>query len=74
MQDVTDVQIRKKNGINSSYNDITTVESMKQDLKKIKQLLLSVGLLLAIVLTVSLIAVLIAALAYAKPVGSQVRK
>ena len=46
---------------------------MKQDLKKIKQLLLSVGFLLAIVLTVSLIAVLIAALAYAKPVGSQVR-
>ena len=45
---------------------------MKHDLKKIKQLLLSVGLLLAILLTVCLIAVLIAALAYSKPAGSHI--
>ena len=63
MQDVIDVQKQTKYGIDSSYDDITTVESMKRDLKKIKQLLLSLGLLLAILLTVCLIAVLIAALA-----------
>ena len=74
MQDVIDVQKQIKHGIDSSCDDITTVERMKQDLKTIKQLLRSLGLLLAILLTVSLIAVLIAALAYSKSAGSQVSK
>jgi predicted nucleic acid-binding Zn-ribbon protein len=72
MQDIYDVPKQSKDGINGSYDDITTVESMKRDLKKIKWLLLSLGLLLAILLTVSLIAAAIAALAYSKPTGSQV--
>ena len=72
MQDVIDVQKQAKHGIDSSCDDIMMVERMKQDLKKIKQLLLSLGLLLAILLTMSLIAVLIAALAYSKPAGSHV--
>ena len=44
MQGVIDVRKQTKYGINSSHDDniIMTVESMKKDLKKIKQLLLSV--------------------------------
>ena len=72
MQDIYDIPKQSKDGISSSYNDLMTIESMKRDLKKIKQLLLSVGLLLAILLTVSLIAAVVAVLAYFKPAGSQI--
>ena len=53
-------------GIDSSHDNITTVESMKRDLKTCCYYL---RLLLAILLTVSLI---VAALAYFKSAGSQV--
>ena len=72
MQDIYDIPKQSKDDIGISYDDITTVESMKRDLKKIKQFLLSVGLLLAIFLTASLIASVVAVLAYSKPAGSQV--
>ena len=72
MQDIYDIPKQSKDSIGSSYDDITMIESIKRDLKKIRQLLLSVGLLLAILLTVSLIAAVVAVLAYFKPAGSQV--
>ena len=77
MQDIYDIPKQSKDDISSlSYDDITTVESMKRDLKKVKRLLLSIGLLLAIFLTVSLTAAVVAVLAYSKPAsaGSQVSR
>ena len=71
MEDVYDIPNSSKNDLNSSY-DIMTFENMKRDLKKIKKLLLSLGLFMAILLAVSLIVAIIATLAYSKPAGSPV--
>ena len=63
----------KQSKDDKSFDDLDTkIESLKQDLRRIKQLLLSLGLLLSILLAVSLIVVVIAAIAYSKPAGSQV--
>lgn len=71
MQDIYDVPKPSKDGIDS-FCDSFLVESMKRDMKKIKQLLFSLGLLVAMLFAVSVVVAALAALAYFKPTTSQV--